>query len=115
MYHFTSPIMMVALALGFTSAQAAPQPEESSIVVRFADLDVSSTEGAMKLYRRLDVAAQRICAPLDDRELARHRIFTGCVQNTIGTAVAKVNQPALTAYYITTTSDRNAPIQIAQR
>lgn len=115
MYRFTTPAMMFALALGFQSAHAAPPWDVPSVVVRFADLDLSRSEGASVLYQRLKRAAETICAPLDDRELARHMRFTACLQSAISTAVVKVNKPALTAYYATKTNGRNATIQIAQR
>jgi hypothetical protein len=66
------------------------------------------------LYQRLKGAAEVVCAPLDDRELARHMRYKACVQSAISTAVAKVNQPTLTAYYAAKTSGRNAAIQVAQ-
>jgi UrcA family protein len=115
MYRFTTPTMMFALALGFQSAHAAPPQDVPSVVVQFADLDLSRSEGARVLYQRLKRAAEAICAPLDDRELARHMRFTACLQNAIGPAVVKVNQPALTAYYTTKTNGRNATIQIARK
>ena len=116
MYRFITPTMMFALALGFQSAaHAAPPQNVPSVVVKFADLDLSRSEGARVLYQRLKRAAEAICAPLDDRELARHMHFTACLQNAISTAVVKANRPALTAYYTAKTNGRNATIQIAQR
>ena len=114
MYRFTTTMMIFALALGFQSAYAAPPENVPSIVVHFADLDLSRSEGARVLYQRLKGAAETVCAPLDDRDLARRMSFKACVQNAISTAVAKVNQPTLTAYYETKTNGRNATIQIAQ-
>ncbi len=114
MFRFTSTLMMFALALGFQSAHAAPPQDVPSVVVHFADLDLSGSEGASVLYRRLKGAAETVCAPLDDRNLARHMRFQACVQNAISTAVTKVDQPALTAYYETKTDGRNTKIQIAR-
>jgi hypothetical protein len=37
------------------------------------------------------------------------------VRGAIGTAVAKIDQPALTAYFQAKTEDRGAAIQIAQK
>ena len=115
MYRFTTTMMIFALALGFQSAHAAPPQNVPSVVVHFADLDLSRSEGATVLYHRLKGAAETVCAPLDDRDLARHMSFKACVQNAISTAVAKVDQPALTAYYEAKTNGRNATIQIAQK
>lgn len=115
MYRFTTTMMMFALALGFQSAYAAPPENVPSIVVHFADLDLSRSEGAAVLYHRLRGAAERVCSPLDDRDLARHMSFTACVQGALSTGVAKVDRPALTAYYEAKTNRRNATIQIAQK
>jgi UrcA family protein len=115
MYRFTATMMIFALALGFQPAHAAPLQDVPSVVVRFADLNLSRSEGARVLYRRLKGAAEAVCAPLDDRDAARHMSYKVCVQTAISTAVAKVNQPALTAYYAAKTNGRNAAIQIAQK
>jgi len=115
MYRFTTTMMILALALGFQSAHAAPPQTGPAVVVHFADLDLSRGEGATVLYQRLQGAAETVCAPLDDRELARHMRFKACVQSAISTAVAKVDQPALTAYHENKTNGRNTIIQIAQK
>jgi UrcA family protein len=115
MYRFTTTMMIFALALGFQSAHAAPPQDVPSVVVHFADLDLSRSEGATMLYQRLKGAAETVCAPLDDRDLARHKHFMACVQSAISSAVAKVDQPALAAYYEAKTKTRNATIQIAQK
>jgi UrcA family protein len=115
MFRFTTTMMIIALALGFQSARAAPQQDVPFKVVHFADLDLSRSEGAAVLYRRLKGAVETVCAPLDDSMLAGHMRFQACVQNAISTAVAKVDQPALTAYYETKTNGRNTTIQIARK
>jgi UrcA family protein len=115
MYRFITTMMIFALALGFQSAHAAPPENVPSVVVHFADLDLSRSEGATVLYRRLKGAAETVCAPLDGGDLARHMSFKACVQNAISTAVAKVDQPALSAYHEAKTNGRrNATIQTAQ-
>jgi UrcA family protein len=115
MYRLTTTMTMFALALGFHSAHAAPPQNVPSVVVHFADLDLSRSEGTRVLYQRLKGAAETVCAPLDDRDLARHMRFTACVQSAISAAVAKVDQPTLAAYYEAKTNGRNAIIQIAQK
>ena len=120
MYRCTTMTMILALALGFQAAYAAPPGNAPSIVVHFADLDLSRSEGAAVLYQRLNGAAETVCAPLDDRGVGRHMRFRACVQSAISTAVAKVDRPALTTYYEAKTyqartNRRNATIQIAQK
>jgi UrcA family protein len=115
MYRFTTTMTMFALALGFQSAYAAPPENAPSVVVHFADLDLSRSEGATVLYQRLKGAAETVCAPLENRNLVRHVRFKACVQSAISTAVATVNRPALTTYYEAKMNSRNAIIQIAQK
>jgi UrcA family protein len=115
MYRFTTTMMILALALGFQSAHATPPQDVPSVVVHFTDLDLSRSEGAAVLYRRLKGAAERVCAPLDDRSVARQMRYEACVQEAISTAVAKVNQPTLNADYEAKTHRRSVPIQIAQK
>ena len=115
MYRFTATMMIFAMVLGYQSAYAAPPENGRSVVVNFADLDLSRSEGAAALYHRLVSAAKTVCAPLDGRDLWGYMSFTACVQSAISKAVAKVDRPALTAYYEAKTNRRNATIQIAQK
>jgi UrcA family protein len=112
MYRFTIPMMIVALGFGFHSAHATPQQGPPSRVVQFADLDLSRAEGAAVLYHRLQNAAETVCAPLDDTEPVRHMEFRECVQKAISVAVAKVNRPALSAYYRALMSGHCPTIQV---
>ena len=114
MYRFTTPMIIFTLALGFQSAHAAPPQVLPSVVVHFGDLDLSNREGAKTLYKRLRAAAHTVCAPLDEPDLATDRSYIECMQSAISTAVAKVDRPALTAYYEEKTNGRKPAIQIAQ-
>jgi UrcA family protein len=114
MYRFTTTMMILALALGSQLTQAAPPQDVHFVDVHFADLDLTRSEGATMLYQRLAGAARTVCASLDARDVASQMRFKGCVETAIGSAVAKVDRPILTAYYKEHTSNRNAAIQIAK-
>jgi hypothetical protein len=77
-------------------------------------INVTSEQWAAVLYERLDAAAKRACASLDARDLASQMRFKDCVQTGIGSAVAKIDRPVLTAYYKARTNGRDATIQIAK-
>jgi UrcA family protein len=84
-----------ALASSFSAVSAA-DASSASITVKYADLNVASPSGALVLYERIRAAAQSACSYFwfkTDADEAR------CVQNTIASAVTKVNQPALSAVY----------------
>jgi len=84
-----------ALASSFSAVSAA-DPSSASVTVKYADLNIASPSGALVLYERIRAAAQSACSYYwfkTDADEAR------CVRNTIAKAVAKVNQPALSAVY----------------
>lgn len=88
----------VALCLlGIATTWADPSGTRST-EVSFRDLDLNTQSGAAKLYRRIQGAAQRVCgyeATLDNSQ----RIWRNCVRPTVDAAVAKVNNPLLTALH----------------
>ena len=114
MYRLTTTMMIVALGLGSQLTHAAPPQDVHFIDVHFADLDLTRSEAVVVLYQRLQAAAKTVCASLDARDLASQMSFKGCVETAIGSAVAKVDRPALTAYHKARTNGRNAAIQIAK-
>ena len=83
--------------LGLGVCVAAPaDPSGESRTVRFADLDISNPSGAHVLYRRIQAAAEVVCSHyflLTDTDKAR------CVREATADAVARINQPALSAVY----------------
>lgn len=115
MHHFTTTMMICALGLGLQSSHAATPPEKVPFrVVRFADLDLSHSQGVAVLYRRLKGAAETVCGPRDDRALKQSMRLKACVQSAMATAVAKVDQPALTAYYEAQSGGHKSTIQTAR-
>ena len=114
MYRLTTTITMLGLGLISQLAHADAPQDVHLFNVHFADLDLTRSEGAAVLYQRLEAAAKSVCSSLDARDLASQMRSRGCVQTAIGSAVAKVDQPALTAYYRAQFKGRNATFQIAQ-
>jgi UrcA family protein len=98
MYRFTRSIMIFASALIFL-ANAGHEPGTPHMVVHFADLDLAKTEGAVALYHRLYAAAEVVCGPREDRDLAKAAAFRKCVQSALASAVMKVDRAKLTTYY----------------
>jgi UrcA family protein len=112
---FTTSMSIFALALSSQLANAGPPPDARSVTVQFADLDLWRSEGATVLYQRLKGAAETVCAPLDERNLAMQMRFKACVQSAISTAVAKIDRPALTGYYEAKSVGGNATTHLAQK
>ena len=99
-------IILVAVgtlsAGSFTIARADTTLEPRTVTVRYADLDTTNAKGAAVLYRRLNFAAATVCQDLSSRrELSLVRLHAECVQRALSNAVAKVDDPAVTAYAAT--------------
>jgi UrcA family protein len=78
---------------------AADATEVRTTIVKYADLDVSTPQGAATLYNRIRFASEAVCAPSDRSDLGSTFSWRKCVKQAIAGAVAKVNQPALSAVY----------------
>jgi UrcA family protein len=92
--------VLSALAFSFATisrAEAGTAPPQ--VVVKFADLDVSTSQGAGALYRRIHGAAVDVCSRMYVTELAFRLHKDACLQTVIGDAVIKVNRPALSAVF----------------
>jgi UrcA family protein len=94
-----SPVRPLALVLilgllGATQALADPRSEK----VSYRDLDLSTLEGAQALYTRIKTAARHVCA-YEGRDISGQAFSKACYQGAITDAVAKVNNPLLTAVH----------------
>ncbi len=86
-----SSISAVCSAADFTDVRTT--------TVKYGDLDVATSQGAASLYNRIRFASEAVCSPSDRNDLASMSRSQKCVQQAIAGAVAKVNQPALSALY----------------
>jgi UrcA family protein len=70
---------------------------ERELVVKYGDLNLANPEGVSVLYKRLRVAAVRVCEN-DSPYLEKRAEVKRCIADAMERAVARVNSPALTAY-----------------
>ena len=92
----TAWLALITLA----SAAAGANPHEDEIrseKVNFADLNVNTLAGVNVLYDRITRAARLVCAPAD--EFAHHSEYAQCCQTAVDAAIAKVNNPLLSAVH----------------
>jgi UrcA family protein len=114
MYRVTSSLVISTLGL-ISLASAGAVPDVPQMTVQFADLDLTKTDGAAVLYKRLRAAAETVCGPREDRVPAKAAAFKKCVQSALASAVSRVDQPKLTAYYRAHTDARNTSMQLANK
>jgi UrcA family protein len=93
-------VIVLSIASSALYADSAPDEIRHSTAVHYSDLNLNKPGGVAALYRRIAVAASRVCGqrtltgsyyPLPE--------YTGCYNKAIATAVARVDRPQLTAYY----------------
>jgi UrcA family protein len=108
------PCTLLVLLLGsLSAATCAVEPGEDGVrTVRFTDLDLTRSAGAAELYARIKSAAAEVCQPVPAREVESVLRSQRCMQQAIARAVADVNAPALTSYYLAKTKQ---VISLAQR
>ena len=83
------------------SGQSARAAEQMRVSVSYADLTIETAGGIRSLYGRLQSAARRVCAPLDDgRQSPGNFAFQRCYESALSSAVAGIDKPVLTAMHI---------------
>jgi UrcA family protein len=75
-----------------------------SMSIRYADVNLATKAGATTLYRRIEGAARFVCGE-SGRRLDEQHAWKECYQNAVDDAVAKVNNPTLSAMHL----DHEAP------
>jgi UrcA family protein len=95
-----SPVRPLALVLilGLLSATPALATDPASVKVSYADLDLSTIAGAQTLYGRIRTAARSVCG-YEGRGVTDQAFWNACFRGAIADAVAKVNNPLLTAVH----------------
>jgi UrcA family protein len=113
-FTLTSTLAAALLALAATHNAAASDDGPKQQVVKFADLDLSKPEGAKALYTRLSKAARQVCSGLEGRRLDEIHRYRSCVSESVGNAVAAVNQPALTDVHLAQTGQSRMGPSVAR-
>jgi UrcA family protein len=92
--------ILSALAISFATVSGADERTTvPQVRVSYADLDVSSAQGAAVLYRRIQGAAGNVCWRMYSSTEAYKLSKDACLQKVISDAVSKVNAPALSAVF----------------
>jgi UrcA family protein len=112
----TFTLTRIAL-LSLIAVGGAHAGEALTSTVKYGDLDLSHTDGAATLYRRINQAARAVCAPLDFGSKAATSMgdaYKACMSNAVSGAVSKVHNPEFTAYVASKTGTP-ATLKLASR
>ena len=117
MNRITTIILTSALAAGAQIVHAADPAEATPrhVKVQFSDLDLASVDGATTLYRRLQSAAESVCAEHGTRDAKSAFRAKTCISAAISAAVVDINRPSLTTYYRAKHGDTTAAVRQASR
>ncbi|HEY2780812.1 MAG TPA: UrcA family protein [Steroidobacteraceae bacterium] len=107
---FVLSYVLAGLVAGPVSALAAPSGliDQESRKVEYGDLDLTRDAGVATLYSRIRTAARAVCEPTDLVMLNLLRDRTDCRPDAIARAVADVNAPLLTSYFLERTNAGNS-------
>jgi len=89
---------LVAIASGATFAATATA-DLPSVTVKYGDLNLSTDEGAQRLYGRIAQAARTVCAVQLPRNLKAMAASRACEAEAIARAVSDVQSPGLAATF----------------
>jgi UrcA family protein len=84
-----------------TICAAADSTDIPSVVVKYADLNLSNPEGVAVLYRRINAAARDVCKSYDIHSGSERLPGSAdpCYRKALQDAVNKVGHPGLSAMY----------------
>jgi UrcA family protein len=96
-------VILSALATGIATVSSAEEvTTPPQLIVKFAQLDVSTSKGASALYARIHSAAVNVCSRMYEGDDLAYRLNKdACLEKAIGDAVRNVDQPALSAVFAT--------------
>lgn len=82
-----------------TTLAATPADDVPSVTVSYSDLNLSTDEGNVTLYRRIVNAARHVCPPIDAHDLSSISRSQSCRADAIARAVQGINSPRLALLY----------------
>jgi UrcA family protein len=92
--------IITALISSFSAVcNAADDADVPKAIVKYADLDISTSQGAATLFGRIRAASAGVCSPLAHGDFLTTFRWEQCVKQATAGAVAKVNEPTLSAIY----------------
>ncbi len=91
--------LLAVLALGAIAATAHAASFPNTVVVNYADLDLSRPAGAQILLSRLRAASAMVCGTSDIRDLSRSMRVRACVDTAMDQAVSQTHAPQVAALY----------------
>ena len=85
--------------MGGMAQAAEPAQSTNTRIVRYGELNLDSEQGAKVLYARIRRAAGDVCSSLEGRNFADKKLWQGCFDKAVASAVGQVNNTRVTALH----------------
>ena len=90
-------IFSAVLAVGLSGPTSAADYVGPDVQVRYGDLAIDTEKGSIQLLKRIESAANRVCAKLDHGDVSSRSNMKNCQREVTVAAINKVNHPMLLA------------------
>lgn len=94
-----APLFGVALLCTGLALAGPIDPDVTTVVVHYPDLDLSQKEDAIRLYQRIKSTASQACRSYDSRELTHLESYRRCYLSAVDGALKRVGANKLTEVY----------------
>lgn len=91
------------VALG--TASAADIDAAPSLVVKYSQQSLATDDGVQDLYRRITLAARKVCPEISVRDLSARRQVEQCRDAAVARAIRRIDNSRLAAVYATHTKN----------
>ena len=101
MGHFKIGLLLGSLAgaMSAGAANANPDLDAPSVVVKYGDLNLENDVGVRQLYRRITFAAQKVCPMPSIEQLRMRQQAIECRKQAVVRAIREVDNSRLAALY----------------
>lgn len=83
------------------AANANPDSDAPSVVVKYSNQSLASDGGVSDLYRRITAAARQVCPTASIRDLSGQRLVEQCRDQAVSRAIRKIDNSRLATLYAT--------------
>jgi UrcA family protein len=90
--------LAVALA---SAASASPADRDTpTVIIHYATASLATDSGVRTLYRRIEMAAERVCPHAPAYSQLPNEALIKCRHDTVAAAIAKINNQQLAALHL---------------
>ena len=94
-------LLMGGLAVAGAAAAASPADRGTpTAIIHYTTESLATDSGVHKLYRRIEMAAERVCPHEPANSQLPNEALIKCRHDTVAVAVAKINNQRLVALHV---------------